>query len=207
MDKKEIVLVACEESQAITIELRKKGIEAYSCDILPCSGGYPEWHIQGDAIEEAYSGKYTSMIGNPPCTFLCNSGVRWIYQNGKANSDKSNVNKQRWKAMQEGAKFFTKLLNAPVERIAIENSIMHQYAKEIVGKNQDQVIQPWMFGHPDKKGTCLWLKGFPELKPTKTIPKQERKDTIHFMSPGPERNKLRSKTFQGIAKAIADQWF
>lgn len=201
------VLIACEESQAITIELRKKGIEAYSCDLQDCSGGHPEWHIKGDAIKEAYSGKYQKMIAHPTCTFITNSGVRWLF-----NSDGS-MNTERWESLQESANFFKKLLDAPIPFIAIENPIPHRYALEIIGEKYTQCIQPYQFGHAESKATCFWLKGFQPLKETnnvkeawKNLPKKEA-HRIHYMSPGVERTKLRSKTYKGIAQAIAQQWF
>ena len=200
------ILIACEESQAACIEFRKLGHEAYSCDILPASGGHPEWHIQGDAIKEAYSGKYDLMIAHPPCTYLTNSGVCWL-----TNKDGSK-NTKRWEGLKEGAEFFKKLLNAPIPKIAVENPIPHKYAVEIIGAKYNQLVQPYHFGHPESKATCFWLKGLPELKHTndvkhiwKSLPKKEAQ-RLHYMSPGPERAKLRSKTYPGIAKAMAEQW-
>ena len=138
------VLVACEESQTVTIELRKLGHEAYSCDIIDCSGGHPEWHIKSDALIEAYSGKYDMMIAHPPCTYLCNSGVSWLYKD-----------KSRWDNLDEGAAFFKKLLDAPIHKIAIENPIPHKYAVERIGRKYDQLIQPYNFGHTERKATCF----------------------------------------------------
>ena len=196
------ILVACEESQTITIALRKAGFEAYSCDILDCSGGHPEWHIKGDAIKEAYSGKYSAMIAHPPCTFLSNSGVSWLYKKPG-----------RWEQMKQGAIFFKKLLDAPIERIAVENPIPHKYGVEIIGRKYDQLIQPYQFGHAESKATCFWLKGFPLLKETNNV-KEEWKQLpqniaqrLHYLPPGKERACLRSKTFPGIANAIVSQWF
>ena len=186
------VLIACEESQAVCIEFRKLGIEAYSCDILPSSGGHAEWHIQGDAIKEAYSGKYDLMIAHPPCTRLCNSGVCWL--------NKRNL----WDEMREGAHFFKALLSAPIKHKAIENPIPHKYALEIIGRKYDQIIQPWQFGHGETKATCLWLENLPKLKPTNIV--EGREQRLHRLPPGPERAKLRSKTYQGIAQAIATQY-
>lgn len=211
------VLVACEESQAITIELRKQGIDAYSCDLQPCSGGHPEWHIQGDAIIESYSGKYIAMIAHPTCTFITNSGVCWLY-----NKDGSR-NEERWHNLVKAVKFFNKLKNAPIKYIAVENPIPHKYARDgfsfytpmmgCVGIGKyDQLIQPYMFGEPESKATCLWLKGLPKLKETnnvkhiwKELPKNQAQ-RLHYLPPVPERAKLRSKTFKGIAEAIAEQW-
>lgn len=195
------ILVACEESQAVTIAFRNKGHDAYSCDIQECSGGHPEWHIKGDAIKEAYSGKYDMMVAHPPCTYLSNSGVCWLYKDPF-----------RWGYMDDGAEFFKKLLKAPIEKIAIENPVPHKYAVEKIGRKYDQSIQPYQFGHTESKRTCFWLKGLPKLKETnnvfeqwKRLPKNEAQ-RMHYLPPGPERAKLRSKTFQGIAEAMASQW-
>ena len=190
--KKLKILVACEESQAVCIEFRKRGHEAYSCDLEDCSGGYPEWHIQGDAINEAYSGKYDLMIAHPPCTRLCNSGVCWL--------QKRNL----WMEMEKGAYFFKLLLDAPISYKAIENPIPHKYAVNIIGRKYDQIIHPWQFGHGETKATCLWLEGLPKLKPTNIV--EGREQRLHKLSPGPERAKLRSKTYPGIARAMAEQW-
>jgi len=186
------VLIACEESQAVCIAFRAKGHEAYSCDIQECSGGHPEWHIQGDAIKEAYSGKYDLMVAHPPCTRLCNSGVCWL--------KKRNL----WKDMEDGALFFKALLDAPIPRKAVENPIPHKYALEIIGRKYDQIIQPWQFGHEEKKATCLWLEGLPPLMHTKIM--SVRKQSLHLLPPSADRAKLRSKTFGGIAAAMAEQW-
>ncbi len=209
------VLVACEESQAVTKEFRKLGHEAFSCDLQECSGGHPEWHIQGDAIVEAYSGKYDLMIAHPTCTYLTNSGVCWLY-----NKDGSK-NDIRWYSLRSAADFFNKLKDAPIKFKAIENPIPHKYARdgfhfnyqytEGIGK-YNQLIQPYMFGHPESKATCLWLYNLPDLKETnnvkeiwKQLPKNQAQ-RLHYLPPGPERAKLRSKTFSGIAKAMAEQW-
>lgn len=200
------VLVACEESQATTIELRKLGFDAWSCDLQDCSGGHPEWHIQGDALKEAYSGKYDMMIAHPTCTYLTNSGVCWLW-----NKDGSR-NENRQQKLKEGASFFKALLDAPIPLIAIENPIPHKYAVELIGRKYDQCIQPYQFGHTESKATCFWLKGLPKLQATKNVkeqwkqlPKKEAQ-RLHYLPPGPERAKLRSKTFQGVAQAMAEQW-
>lgn len=197
-------LVACEESQAVTIELRKLGHEAYSCDIQACSGGYPEWHIQGDALAVAYGKHWDMVIAHPPCTYLTNTGVCWL--TGK------NKKAGRWDQMREGAMFFKAFLDHPCSRIAIENPIMHKYAIELIGRKHNQLIQPYMFGHMETKATCFWLKGLPELKPTTdlkaktmSLPKNIRQ-RLHYLPPSPDRAKLRSKTFLGIAQAMAEQW-
>jgi len=181
------ILIACEESQAVCKAFRKKGHEAYSCDVLPCSGGHPEWHIQGDAIKEAYRGKYDMMIAHPPCTYLSVSGARWF--------------KDRQQEQKLALDFVHKLLNAPIENIALENPISVISSKI---RKPDQIIQPWQFGHGETKATCLWLKNLPKLEPTNIVEGRENK--IHNMPPSKDRGKLRSKTFQGIADAMAEQW-
>lgn len=199
------ILVACEESQATTIELRKLGHEAFSCDIQDCSGGHPEWHIKGDVLS-VLNDCWDLMIGHPTCTYLTNSGVCWLY-----NKDGSK-NTERWDNLKEAAKFFKALLDAPIPLIAIENPIPHKYAVELIGRKYDQLAQPYMFGDAESKATCFWLKGLPKLKETnnvkaiwKALPKQQAQ-RLHYLPPGPERAKLRSKTFPGIAKAMATQW-
>jgi hypothetical protein len=137
------------------------------------------------------------MIAHPPCTYLANSGVRWLYKDGEPDND-------RWLAMKESGNFFRRLLEAPIPRIAVENPIMHRWGKLIVGRGQDQIIQPWQFGHGETKATCLWLKGLPKLEPTKIV--DGRTPRVHHASPGPDRWKERSRTLQGIADAMADQW-
>jgi len=158
------VLIACEESQTVCKAFRAKGIEAYSCDIQDCSGGHPEWHIKGDAIAEAYSGKYDMMIAHPPCTFITNSGVRWLYnKDGSKNAD-------RWQNLLWARRFFIDLLNAPIKHKGIENPIPHKHASL---PKYTQLIQPWQFGHGETKATCLWLVNLPELQPTDIVSGRE----------------------------------
>lgn len=190
------VLVACEESQEVCKAFRDLGHNAFSCDLQDCSGGHPEWHIKGDAIEQAYSGNYNLMIAHPPCTFIANSGVRWLnIVDGKP------TNKERWQNMLWAGQFFRSLLSAPIEHICAENPIPHKYAGV---PKCSQIIQPWQFGHGETKATCLWLKGLPLLTPTNIVDGREQR--IWKLPPGPERAKQRSKTFPGIAKAMAEQW-
>jgi hypothetical protein len=186
------ILVACEESQEVTKAFRALGHEAYSCDLVDCSGGHPEWHIKGDALVEAYSGKYDLMVAHPPCTRLCNSGVRWLGQ------------RNLWAEMKESAEFFRKLMDAPIRYKVIENPVPHKYALEIIGRKYDQIIQPWQFGHGETKATCLWLENLPPLKPTEIV--DGRHQRMHLLSPSKDRAKIRSKTYTGIAKAIAEQY-
>lgn len=195
------ILIACEESQAVCIEFRKLGFEAYSCDLQPCSGGHPEWNAKADAIDMLYASKWDLVIAHPPCTRMANSGVMWL--------EKRNL----WNDLDKATDFFNEFVRygKAGNKIAIENPIPHKYAVEKIGK-YSQVIQPYMFGHTERKATCLWLFGLPELKETnnvmeemKKLPKNEQQ-RIHYLPPGKERAKLRSKTFPGIAEAIATQW-
>lgn len=206
------VLVACEESQTVCKAFRSVGIDSYSCDILPCSGGYPEWHIQQDVLPlingnckfttcdgtiHQIAGEWDLLICHPPCTDLAVSGAAWFAKKRADGRQQASIN------------FFMQFVNADCKYIAVENpiSIMStQYRKP------DQIIQPWMFGHPEKKATCLWLKGLPTLTPTndvsdymKTLPKNKQ-ERLHYLPPTPDRAKLRSKTFLGIAQAMAEQW-
>lgn len=190
------VLVACEESQAVTIALRNEGIEAYSCDIVPCSGIHPEWHLQQDVIPLLQE-EWGAIIAFPPCTDLAVSGARW-FKEKRANGQQ-----------QKSIDFFLAIATAPCEQIAIENpvGIMSRLYRK-----PDQIIQPWMFGHMESKATCLWLKGLPPLQETANVyeammqlPLRER-TRIHYASPGPDRAMLRSKTYPGIAAAMAHQW-
>jgi len=207
------ILVACEESQAITKELRKLGHEAFSCDLLPCSGGYPDWHYQQDVFKVIDKG-WDMMIAHPPCTFLAVSGARWMY-----NKDGS-VNQERLKNQNEALNFVQKLMDAPIEKIAIENPIS-VISSQI--RKPDQIVQPWMFGDKAQKSTCLWLKNLPLLEPTdivekgefvefiskKGVKKKQAKwyfDALKNAKTTEERRTLRSKTFKGMAEAIAKQW-
>jgi hypothetical protein len=200
------VLIACEESQTVCKAFRAKGHKAYSCDINDCSGGHPEWHIRVNVRKVIFPTKWDMIIAHPPCTYLCNSGVQWLYdRDGK-------ISEWRWEAMETGALFFKAILDADCDKIAIENPIMHKYAKEIIGRGQDQIVQPWMFGHTETKATCLWLKGLPKLVETDNVREEMLKlpknvqQRLHYLPPGPDRAKLRSKTFSGLAAAMADQW-
>ena len=182
------ILIACEESQVVCTEFRALGHEAYSCDILPPSGGHPEWHIQDDVLKYLDDG-WDMMIAFPPCTHLAVSGARWFAEKRKDGRQ------------QKAIEFFMKLANAPIEKIAIENPIS---VMSTVWRKPDQIIQPWMFGHGETKATCLWLKNLPPLKPTNIVDGREQR--IWKMPPSKDRAKLRSKTYPGIAKAMAEQW-
>lgn len=183
------ILIACEESQRVCIEFRKLGVEAYSCDIQECSGGHPEWHIKGDVIP-LLNENWDLIIAFPPCTDLASSGARWFSEKIKNGQQQKSID------------FFLKFTKLECKHIAIENPIgimSNLYRKP------DQIIQPWQFGHGETKATCLWLKNLPKLEPTDIV--EGREQRIWKMSPGPNRQKERSKTFHGIAKAMAAQWY
>ena len=189
------VLCACEESQAVCIEFRKLGFDAYSCDIQPCSGGHPEWHIQGDVVPVLQE-KWDCIIAFPPCTHLCVSGARW-FKEGKKPMSLQN----------DGADFFMMFVNNVCDHIAVENPVGCMSTRY---RKPNQIINPFQFGHPEQKKTCLWLKGLPKLLETEnvydhmiTLPMQIR-TRIHWL--GSNKSKERSKTFPGIAKAMAEQW-
>lgn len=221
------VLVACEESQAVTKEFRRLGHEAYSCDIIPCSGGHPEWHIMGDALSllnrnkeegmmfHTMDGKshfvwfWDMLIAFPPCTYLTVTGNRWF--NVERYGEKAI---QRHRDRAEAAAFFMAFANADCPRIAIENPIGHM---STAYRKPDQIIHPYMFGDPARKATCIWLKGLKPLEPTNIVDPviikyKNGKGTdnpwhMETMSlPRDERAKARSKTWRGIAEAMAAQW-
>jgi hypothetical protein len=181
------ILIACEESQAVTVKMRKKGIEAFSCNILPCSGGHPEWHIQEDVVKVLIH-KWDRVIAFPPCTDLCVSGARWFAEKRADGRQQRSIDF----FMQ-----FTKL-DCPW---AIENPVGIMSS---IYRKPDQIIQPWQFGHGETKATCLWLNKLPKLQPTNVV--SGRENRIHKMPPSKDRSMLRSKTYTGIAKAMADQW-
>lgn len=191
------ILIACEESQAICKEFRRLWHEAYSCDILPCSWWHPEWHIQGDALEEAYSGKYDMMIAHPPCTWLCNA-----QRTNAARKDRPKITEVFLEEREKAYQFFMKLYNAPIEKIAIENPVWYINS---VFRKPDQIIYAWMFWHWYKKAWCLWTKNLPKLYPTDIV---EWRKKLDFWSTkrNPNWVSLKSKTFPWIAKAIAEQW-
>ena len=202
------VLIACEESGTVRDAFIRRGHNAISCDILETSSPGP--HVVGD-VKHLLKMKWDLIIAHPPCTYLCNSGVCWLYKKIPSGTGWPNPvkftkerNEERWEQMREGAEFFNLFMQADCERIAIENPIMHKYAVEIIGRRQDQVIQPWQFGHGETKATCLWLKGLLKLKPSNIV--EGREQRLHLLPPSKDRAKIRSKTFQGIADAMADQW-
>lgn len=191
------ILVACEESQAVTKEFRGLGHEAYSCDIEPCSGGHPEWHVQDDVIALLYD-EWDMIIAFPPCTHLAVSGAAWFEQKRKDGRQQAAID------------FFMAIAYAPCDKIAIENPVS---IMSTVWRKPDQIIQPYEFGHPESKKTCLWLKGLPKLKSTNILPipesgywQNQTPSGQNKLGPSSERAKVRSKTYPGIAKAMAEQW-
>ncbi len=191
------ILIACEESQAVTKEFRKLGHDAYSCDIQECSGGHKEWHIKGD-VKEVLNDKWDMIIAFPPCTHLAVSGAAWF-------EEKIADGRQ-----QQGIDFFMMFTDLECERVAIENPVSIMSS---IYKKPNQIIQPWQFGHGETKATCLWLKGLPWLKSTNIV--DGRHPKTHLMTDDngkllgwntDEIKKARSKTYPGIAKAMAAQW-
>lgn len=218
------ILIACEESQAVTKEFRKLGHEAFSCDVIPCSGGFPEWHIQQDVLplidghcnfitcdglEHNVPGKWDLIIAFPPCTYLTNTGNRWF--NVQVYGQKA-LNRL---TLREYAKeFFLKFVKADCDLIAIENPIGYM---STAYRKPNQIIHPYYFGDAERKATCLWLKGLPELVPTDIVEPEiiyykngkgsDNPWHVNTLGLSPElRAKLRSKTFPGIARAMASQW-
>lgn len=229
------ILVACEESQAVTKELRKLGHNAFSCDLLKCSGGRPEWHFNTDIFEviennggilesgekALIDGGWEMMIAHPPCTYLAVSGARWYYHPGDKDlpvSDRRPHPRYPNRAIhrEEAVEFFMNLAKAPIKKIAIENPIGIISSR---WKKPDQVVQPYMFGDQARKTTCLWLKNLPPLEPTNIVDEGERvyfksgksqpkwySDALVKSKSAEERRTMRSKTFPGMAKAMAEQW-
>lgn len=183
------VLVACECSGIVRDAFIAAGHNAMSCDLQETERPGP--HIVGDVLPLLRE-RWDLVIAHPPCTRLCNSGVAWL--------EKRNL----WNDMRQGAKFFMDCLNANAPRVCVENPIPHGYAMAIIREPYSQVIQPWMFGHGETKATCLWLRGLPTLRPTRIVDGKEQR--LHRLPPGPERAKERSRTYPGIAAAMAEQW-
>lgn len=207
------ILVACEESQSVTIEFRKLVHEAYSCDVEPCSGGHPEWHIQADVLpllngncafttcdgtSHTIDSKWDMIIAFPPCTYLSNAGAKHLFRGCVLNQD-------RYQKGLQAKEFFMTIWNADCPRIALENPVSSRIFEM---PPHTQEIQPWQFGHPVQKKTRLWLKGLSPLEPTNIV---EYKCGCHeagtwFMKGGKDRQKNRAKTFHGVAAAMAAQW-
>ena len=204
MKKKLNVLVVCERSGKVREAFRKRGHNAYSCDLVPADDNSP-YHYIRDALL-AIKAPWDLLIAHPTCTYLCNSGVSWLYEGP------SGHNAERWAALSKAIAFFNELKWADhIPFRALENPIPHGYAVSGIGR-YNQLIQPYMFGHAESKATCLWLHNLPKLVPTndvkarwKSLPKKDAQ-RLHYLSPSPQRARLRSETFQGIADAMAEQW-
>lgn len=202
------VLIACECSGTVRDAFLELGHDAWSIDIKP-DERRSNRHIQGDVRDHLNDGWDLLMVAHPPCTRLCNSGVRWLSvpPPGRTLDD-------MWRELDDGAALFSDLWNAPIDRVAIENPVMHKHAKERITnfEKQAQSVQPWQFATdengPDneKKRTCLWLRGLPPLVPTGTLDGSTARNSVHFASPGPDRATERSRFFPGIARAMAEQW-
>lgn len=210
------VLVSCEYSGRVREAFRRLGHDAWSCDLLPAEDG-SRYHIQGDVVQilgrnQLYTHDlyhWDLMIAHPPCTYMANSGAKHLYLGMKKENGR---NEDRWAKMDDAAAFFRRLWTADIPFIAIENPVMVGHALELVGVNFTQSIQPWQFGHKEVKRTCLWLKNLPPLVASNIVydemmalPYGERAK-VHYASPGPDRWKERSRTYQGIADAFASQW-
>lgn len=187
--KRARVLVACEFSGVVRDAFIARGHDAVSCDLLPSDRPGP--HIQAD-VSSVLRVPWDMVIAHPPCTRLALSGVRWLRE------------RDLWSDLDQAAAFFRLCLSANAPRVCVENPIPHRYAVSRIGAQYDQIIQPWMFGHGEQKSTCLWLKGLPLLKPSDVVP--GRSQRLHRLPPGPDRWRLRSTTYQGIADAMAAQW-
>jgi site-specific DNA-cytosine methylase len=192
------ILVACEESQIVTKAFRAKGHYAISCDLQFCSGGHPEWHVTADVRDYLTAYKWDMLIAFPPCTHIAVSGARYFKE------------KQADGRQQQAVDFFMLLANAPIEKIAIENPVGIMSTK---WRKPDQIIQPWQFGHPESKKTCLWLKNLPFLQPTNIIElpecgywENQTPSGQNKLGPSEHRAKIRSKTYEGIAEAMANAW-
>lgn len=194
------VLIACEYSGVVRRAFAARGHDAWSCDLLP-SEDHANQHIIGDARDLLNDGWDLLMVAHPPCTRLCNSGVRWL-----SRPPKGKTLAQMWADLDEAADLFSAFWNAPIDRVAVENPIMHRHARERIRNfaPASQQLQPWQFGHGETKATCLWLKNLAPLRPTNIV--EGRAQRVHRMSPGPNRWRERSRTYQGIADAMADQW-
>lgn len=194
------VLVGCEFSGVVRRAFAARGHDAWSCDLLP-SDDRSNKHLVGDVRDYLDRGWDLLMVAHPPCTRLCNSGVRWLTTPPPGRT----VDDMRLE-LEHGAALFSDLWNAPIDRIAIENPVMHRHAKALIAGYQppSQTVQPWQFGHGETKATCFWLKNLPKLRPTLVV--EGRTARVHRMSPGPNRWRERSRTYPGLAEAMAEQW-
>jgi hypothetical protein len=198
--KKQLVLVGCEESQAVTKAFRALGHEAYSCDLKPCSGGHPEWHLQMDVFEAIELKDWDIGIFFPDCTYLTVSANKW-FKDQPPRASGTLVGQARRDAREEAIKFFMALYNCKIPKVAMENPIGVMSSRF---RKPDKVLQPWMFGHGETKATCIWVRGLYPLFATKIVSGREQR--IANLPPSADRAELRSKTFTGIAEAMALQW-
>jgi len=201
MDDKSLrVLVACEYSGVVRRAFLARGCDAWSCDLLPSEDGSNR-HIRGDARDLLHGGWDLLMVAHPPCTRLCNSGVRWLHA-----PPPGKTAEQMDRELREGAALFSAFWNAPIPRVAVENPVMHGHAKRLIENYAEpaQSVQPWQFGHGETKRTCLWLRGLPPLRPTQVV--EGREHRIHRMPQSANRWRERSRFYSGIAAAMADQW-
>ena len=194
------VLVACEYSGVVRRAFIARGCDAWSCDLLPSEDGSNR-HIRGDARDLLHDGWDLLMVAHPPCTRLCNSGVRWLH-----TPPPGKTAGQMELELREGAALFSAFWNAPIPRVAVENPVMHGHAKRLIENYAEpaQSVQPWQFGHGETKRICLWLRGLPLLRPTNVV--EGREQRVHRMPPSPTRWKERSRFYPGIAAAMAEQW-
>lgn len=194
------VLVACEFSGIVRRAFADLGHDAWSCDLVQAEDRSNK-HIVGDARDILNDGWDLLMVAHPPCTRLCNSGVRWL-----SNPPAGRTLAAMWDDLHTAAELFSDFWNAPIERIAIENPIMHKHARELVKgfRPPSQTVQPWQFGHGETKAICLWLKNLRPLVPTNVV--DGRAARVHRMPPGPHRQRERSRFFPGVAAAMASQW-
>ena len=194
------VLVACEFSGVVRDAFLERGHDAWSCDLLPAET-LTNRHIQADVRDVLGDGWDFLIVAHPPCTRLCNSGVRWL-----SVPPPGKTSEEMWQELEDGAELFSTLWNADIPRVCVENPVMHGHAKKRIRNYQEpaQTVQPWQFGHGETKRTCFWLRNLPPLKPTKVV--DGRAQRIHRMPPSPTRWRERSRFYPGIAEAMADQW-
>lgn len=203
------VLIGCEESGVMRRAFSARGHDAWSCDLMPAADGSNR-HIRGDVREVLGDGWDLLVLAHPPCTRLCNSGVRWLH-----TPPPGKTRDEMWRELDEGVELFTACWRAPIERVAVENPVMHRHARERMPTDlpRPQIVQPWWFGDPAKKATGFYLRGLPQLSPTNRLTPpatgsddDKRWQAIHRCPPGPDRARIRSRTFPGIADACAAQW-
>lgn len=195
------VLIACERSGTVRDAFLARGHDAMSCDLE--STRTPGPHHQGD-VRDVLDRDWDLIIAHPPCTYITNSSVGWLTNTPKNPSDGILYGPARWKALEEACAFFRLFLDAKCPRVVIENPIPHCHAMKLIKTPYTQLIQPWMFGHGETKATCLWLQNAPPLMPTKIVAGREQR--LHRLGPSDDRQEIRSKSYQGIADAMADQW-